>query len=400
MRRSILVFILVVIIVMGIGWWGVNKGGWFQDRPLIKATDTAAIEDLTSGKTKSPEKEEKESFLKHRGMAIKAYKISRSTFEDFLPAMGSIKGIVTRKLNFESPGIVKEVRFREGDIVKKGDLVSRLKQEEVLLKVDYNRAKLKSAMVQLSQAEKKVKLHRELYDIGAISQLKLSEVESEAGNAKHQVEAAEIEIESAKEEVKKTEMYAPSDSIVSERNIQEGELVTPYTSLAMELVDISTVYAEVGIVERDITKVKIGQLARIFVDAYPDLPFDGIVDNVFPKLSEKTRTLPLEIKVDNTRRMLMPGMFARADIVLFEKPGVISIPRVGLVKKEEMALVYVVDEATNTVVERLVETGYESTDYIEVTRGLNEGDLVAISSVEGLTSGTPIQITEIQVREM
>jgi len=67
---------------------------------------------------------------------------------------------------------------------------------------------------------------------------------------------------------------------------------------------------------------------------------------------------------------------------------------------QETAMVYVIDEATNTAQERLVETGYESTDYIEITAGLKEGDLVAISNVEQLTSGTPVQITEIQVREI
>ena len=108
MRRSILVFILIIVIVMGVGWWGVNKGGWFTDVKLIQPTDIASVEDLAAGKSDldDSEKDEKESFLKQRGMAIKAYKISRATFEDFLPAMGSIKGIITRKLNFEVPGIV------------------------------------------------------------------------------------------------------------------------------------------------------------------------------------------------------------------------------------------------------------------------------------------------------
>ncbi len=69
-------------------------------------------------------------------------------------------------------------------------------------------------------------------------------------------------------------------------------------------------------------------------------------------------------------------------------------------KMEETSLVYVIDEATNTAQERLVETGYESTDYVEIVRGLKEGDLVAISNTDQLTSGTPVQITEIQVREM
>jgi membrane fusion protein (multidrug efflux system) len=390
MRKSILIFISILIIVIGIGWWGYEKGGWFN-------TEKVNEEEITREMTMDTEK--KKTPIK-RGLSIKVYKVSRGTFEDLLPTMGSVKALITTKLNFEVPGLVELINYKEGDLVKEGQLIARLKQNEALLKIDYNRAKLKSAMVSLAQAEKKVQMHRQLYEIGAINRLKLSEVESEAGTAKHQVEAAQVEIDSAKQELKKTEMYAPSDCIIGERNIEVGELVSPYTPKAMQVLDMNTVYAEIGVVERDVTKLKIGQLARVYVDAYPDLPFDGIIDNIYPALSDKTRTLPVEIKIDNSRRMLMPGMFTRADIILYEKPGVISIPRIALKKMQDAALVYIIDEATNTAQERLVETGYESTDYIEILRGLKEGDLVSISNVEQLTSGTPVQITEIQVREM
>lgn len=393
MRRSIFIFIAVVMIIIGVVWWGVEKGGWKEKFKAFTGKEEPVQE------AEGDDAEKKPGFIK-RGLSLKVYKISRATFEDLLPAMGSVKGLITRKLNFEATGLVDMVSFREGDLVKEGQLIARLRQTEAHLKIDYNRAKLKSAMVALSQAEKKVKMHRELYKIGAINKLKLAEVEAEAGNAKHQVEAAQVEISSAREELKKTEMYAPSDCVLNERNIEIGELVSPYTPKAVEVVEIDTVFAEVGVVERDVTKIKIGQLSRIYVDGYPDLPFDGIIDNIYPALSDKTRTLPVEIKIDNSRRMLMPGMFARADIILFEKPGVISIPRVALKKLEDASLVYVIDEATNTAQERLVETGYESTDYIEILRGLKEGDLVAISNIEQLTSGTPVQITEIQVREI
>ncbi|MFH1094053.1 MAG: efflux RND transporter periplasmic adaptor subunit [Candidatus Omnitrophota bacterium] len=393
MRRSIFIFIAVVMIVIGIGWWGVEKGGWAEKWKSFSGKKEAEQE------MPAEEESPKAGFIK-RGLSLKVYKISRSTFEDILPAMGSVKGLITRKLNFEATGLVDLVSFREGDLVKEGQLIARLRQTEAHLKIDYNRAKLKSAMVALAQAEKKVKMFRELYNIGAVNQLKLAEIEAEAGNAKHQVEAAQVETSSAREELKKTEMYAPADCVLNERNIEIGELVSPYTPKAVEVVEIDTVFAEVGVVERDVTKIKIGQLSRIYVDGYPDLPFDGIIDNIYPALSDKTRTLPVEIKIDNSRRMLMPGMFARADIILFEKPGVISIPRVALKKLEDASLVFVIDEVTNTAQERLVETGYESTDYIEILRGLKEGDLVAISNIEQLTSGTPVQITEIQVREI
>ena len=391
MRRSIFGFIAVLMVIIGLVWWGVNKGGWFHTMVAEPQKDQAV--------EKAPEEKEEPGFMR-RGLSIKVYKISRATFEDVLPAMGSIKGLTTRKLNFEVPGIVENVNFREGDLVKKGQLIAQLKQKEAQLKVDYNRAKLKSSMVQLAQAQKKAEMYSQLYDIGAINKVKLAEVEAEAGAAQHQVEATQVEIQSAEEEVKKTMMYAPVDCVVEERNIEIGEYVTPYTPKPIQISEIGTVFADVGVVERDITKIKVGELARVYVDAYPDIPFDGIVDNVYPALSEKTRTLPIEIKVDNSRKMLMPGMFARADIILFEKPGVISIPRIAIKKMEDSSLVYVVDEATNTVMERLVKTGYESTDYVEITQGLKEGDLVAISNIEQLTSGTPIQITEIQVREI
>ena len=391
MRRSIFGFIAVLMVIIGLVWWGVNKGGCFHTMVAEPQKDQAV--------EKAPEEKEEPGFMR-RGLSIKVYKISRATFEDVLPAMGSIKGLTTRKLNFEVPGIVENVNFREGDLVKKGQLIAQLKQKEAQLKVDYNRAKLKSSMVQLAQAQKKAEMYSQLYDIGAINKVKLAEVEAEAGAAQHQVEATQVEIQSAEEEVKKTMMYAPVDCVVEERNIEIGEYVTPYTPKPIQISEIGTVFADVGVVERDITKIKVGELARVYVDAYPDIPFDGIVDNVYPALSEKTRTLPIEIKVDNSRKMLMPGMFARADIILFEKPGVISIPRIAIKKMEDSSLVYVVDEATNTVMERLVKTGYESTDYVEITQGLKEGDLVAISNIEQLTSGTPIQITEIQVREI
>ncbi|MBI4845222.1 MAG: efflux RND transporter periplasmic adaptor subunit [Candidatus Omnitrophica bacterium] len=394
MRKSLVIFIVVMMIVLGVVWWGMEKGGWFKEKGAQVAEQ---LDEITR---ELPLEREKEKLPAKRGLSIKVYKASRATFEDVLPAMGSIKGLITRKLNFETQGIVEEINFREGDLIKKGQLICRLKQREALLKVDYNRAKLKSAMVSLAQTEKKVKLHSALYEIGAINKLKLSEVEAEAGNAKHQVEATQVEIESAQEELKKTEMYAPADCILNERNVEIGELVSPYTPKAVEVVEIDTVFAEVGAVERDVTKVKIGQLSRIYVDAYAELPFDGIVDNIYPSLSEKTRTLPVEIKIDNSRRLLMPGMFSRAEIILFEKPGVISIPKIALKKLEEAYLVFVVDEATNTAQERLIEIGYESTDYVEVTRGLRENDLIAISNIEQLSSGTPVQITEIQIREM
>ncbi|MFH1776582.1 MAG: efflux RND transporter periplasmic adaptor subunit [Candidatus Omnitrophota bacterium] len=383
---------LSIIIIAGVVIWGVYRGGWFMEKPV------------TSPETKTGEDKEyvteagKETFIK-RGLSIKAYKTSKTVFEDLLPAVGSIKGNVEVKLSMETQGIVETFNFREGEHIKTGEIIAQLVQKDALLKIDYTQKKLKAAMANLSSQEKKLKMFEKLYEIGAVNMLKLEEVKTETTMAYHQMETAQVELETAEYELAKTKLVAMRDGILGTKEVEPGELVTPYTKMAT-LMDVNYVNAEVGVVERDITKVKLGQIAKVYVDAYTDTSFEGIIDQLLPVIGEKTRTLTVRIRVDNTRGMLKPGMFVRGDIILYEKANVFKIPRVAMKKIDERIMVYVVDEETNTVKERLIKTDYASTDFAEVVAGLQEGELVAITDVEQLVDGTPVQITEIQVSEM
>jgi len=199
---------------------------------------------------------------------VRCYRVALTDFKDNLPVMGTIKGALEIDLKFEVAGVVDSIKFREGDIIYKGDLIATLDKKDAQLKVDYAKSKLESAKVQLLASEKKLDIHKNLYEIGGIIKAKLEEVELEVKSAEFQVESAKVELKSAELELEKTDLYAPRDGVLGSRDVEVGEFVTQQDKAAT-LYDTTDVFVELGIVEKDIDKIALGQDVAVTVDAYP-----------------------------------------------------------------------------------------------------------------------------------
>jgi RND family efflux transporter MFP subunit len=186
------------------------------------------------------------------------------------------------------------------------------------------------------------------------------------------------------------------------REAEEGEFVTSQDKMGT-LFETFEVYIEVGIVERDINKVRLGQKASIYVDAYPNVVFEGTVDSVYPVIEGKSRTLTAKIKVDNKDGMLMPGMFSRAEISIADLKHVLIIPTSSIMQAGGgKILVPVIPKATlrtgedgiqtGVVQIRRVVQGYATNDYVQVTQGLGEDDLVVIETQGELKDNAKVKI--------
>ncbi|MEA3560358.1 MAG: efflux RND transporter periplasmic adaptor subunit, partial [Candidatus Omnitrophota bacterium] len=162
-----------------------------------------------------------------------------------------------------------------------------------------------------------------------------------------------------------------------------------------------------GIVERDIHKVKLGQKAKVFVDAYPDIAFEGRVDNIFPIVEGRSRTLTVKIKVNNPKTLLLPGMFCRAEIVIVELKDALMVPSTSLIiMKEAVTLLPIIptesikaDEnevKTGELILSRVTTGYITSDYVQITQGLNVDDLVVIEARGELQDKIQVQISAVE----
>ncbi len=380
---------------------------------------------------------------------VKGFKVGRFNFEDSLNALGTIKGAVEFKLSFEIPGTISSINYREGERYEEGALLVSLKQDDILLRLKRSQADLNKAQTQSQIAKEKVKDHDKLYAMGAITKSTLENVNLELESAEYEAEAARLEVKANEAMLEKSNLYAPSAGMIGELNIEEGETITQNTLLGTH-VNTEFVYAEFGIVERDVNKIALGQKARVFIDAYPDKTFEGVIENIAPVVAGTSRTATARVRIENPERLLLPGMFARIRILLYSKKNTLVLPTDAIQGGEGEQSVYVVhldqdekasedadaaqvilpdegahkksgkkkskaqeeadaedaaaQELTNktagSVEKRAITVGYTRPDYSQIDAGVSEGEVIAISGLERLEDGKKVRLLETQEAEI
>ncbi|MDD4980031.1 MAG: efflux RND transporter periplasmic adaptor subunit [Candidatus Omnitrophica bacterium] len=337
---------------------------------------------------------------------VRVFEVRSADFQDTLPVMGTVKGKTEIGLKFEVNGVIEKIYFREGEKIKKGGLIASLDPKDAQLRLAYAKNKFNAAEAAYNSIQKKLEVQKKLYEAGAIIKSKLEEVTLECKSAGFQLETTKSETELAENELNKTLLYANTDGVMGPREKEEGEFVTPQDKIG-SLLEISEVFVEVGVVERDINKIKLGQKAKVYVDANPDVTFEGRVDSIFPVVEGKSRTLTAKIKVPNPNGLLFPGMFSRAEILIIELKNALIIPVTSLIPSEKgKTLLPVIPQESTTrpedgsqtgIVElRRVNTGYMTSDYVQVTKGLKSGDFVVMETRGELKDNAAVRIEGIE----
>ena len=389
--KTLLIGFILLWVVGFLVVWGVSLFKKYPIKnisiPWIKAKDEKQAADVAgAGPEERPQRE---------AIPVRCYRVSLTDFKDDLPVLGSVRGSLEIGLKFEINGVIESINFREGDVIYKNDLIATLDKKDVELKVQYAKSKLESSKVQSLAARKKLDIFKNLYEIGGIIKAKLEEVELEVEGAELQVKSTEVELASAESEYRKADLYAPRDGVLGSRDAEVGEFVTPHEKIAT-LYDTFEVFIELGIVEKDIDKIALGQDVTITVDAYHGMDFKGTVDNVFPIIEGKSRTLTVRVGIQNQEALLLPGMFARAMITVAEFYDAIVIPSMSLDKIDEGYNIFTVDEKTGTVSSRIVQVTYVTTDYTVIESGLYEGEVVVTDAPQELKDGIPVNIIEVE----
>lgn len=363
-KRNKLIFIVLVLAGAGILLAVTSKFG----KPLFTTSKERLLSSIKRGKKikELRKKAEKETQLREEEVPVNVFRVARGTFQDTLSAMGTVKGGSEIELRFQVSGMVKSFNFREGDKVSKGEVIAHLDQNDALLK-------LKQAQIELEEYEK-------LYSIGAIIKSKL--------------EQARLAAMLASSEFEKTYLRAVRDGIIGDKNVEVGEFITPNVKVAT-LVSLETVVVELGIIEKEIDRIFLGQKVTVNVDTYPGIDFTGIVSNISPLIAGKSKTLSVKANLDNPGGLLLPGMFARIKISVFEKENALLIPRDSLDRSTGEFRVFVVGD-NNIAYAQPVEVAYLSSDYAQIAGGLEEDELVVMENPESLTDGKRVRIIEVK----
>lgn len=383
--------------------------------------------------------------VKDAPVAVKGFKVGRFNYEDTLNVLGNIKGATEVKLSFEIPGVISSINYKEGEHYEEGALLVSLKQDDILLRLKRAQAAFNKAESQAKMIENDVTENEKLLKMGAIPESALTKKKLELDAAKYEAETQRLDMKTNESFLEKSNLYAPSSGMLGELNVEEGETISQSTLIGTH-INTEYVYAEFGIVERDIQKVTLGQKAKVFVDAFPDKTFEGVIENIAPQISGQSRTATVKVRVENPEGLLLPGMFARVRILLYSKKDALVVPTDAIQGGEGEKFVYVIkqkqpepvvmphapvapaapvvkglqdmfkpkqDKKEGTgekesvkkseegvVEKRPVTIGYTRTDYSQIDAGLTEGEIVVLTGFERLEDGKKVRLVETQEAEV
>ena len=323
---------------------------------------------------------------------------------------GTIKACRRAGLSPATGGQIAQLPIKEGDQVKRGQLLLALwnddLQSQVALaeqQVRAARTQSKSTCIQSDIAQREAKRLIQLNPSGAVTAQQLDQAQSKANAAQAECSAAQANINVAKASMKvaganltRTLLIAPFDGVVAEINGELNEYVTPSppgiaTLPAIDLVDNHCFFIAAPIDELDAAAVKQGMPARITLDAFKQQRFDGrvrrIADYVLDR-EKQARTVEIEVEFTTLPEGLLAGYSADAEIILQNRPQVLRIPT-ATVMEGPAVLLYV----NGTVEKRAITTGIKNWDYTEVLSDLVEGEQV-ITSLDraGVVDGATVTL--------
>lgn len=357
----------------------------------------------------------------------------------FVEATGSLAGDEQTDVAPQVGGRVVSVGVDLGSYVQRGQVIAQLDAGDAQLRLEQSRAALQQAESAVRQAEARIGLapgqrfeptrvaevqaakaaydlaeknlarFEKLLESGDVSRSAYDQQKAQRDQLREQYQAqltqanqsyaavqtaraasqaARVAVSQAEKGVRDVTVYAPISGYVADRPADVGEYVSTSSKVAT-VVRTNPLRVRIDIPEQAISTVRPGQSVSVSVSTYPDRAFAGRVARVSPNVSSTSRTLTVEAEVDNGENLLKPGQFATIRVLMPQTDPAVLVPARAVRIDGTTARVFVIQDGVAR--ERLVATGQQEGDLIEVKGNIQAGELVATSNVEQLADGVPVR---------
>lgn len=373
---------------------------------------------------------------REEGIKVTVEKVAKRTIVQTISAIGKIQPETEVKISSEASGELTYLGVKDGDIVQKGQLLVRILPDLVSSQVDQFVAAEQSARISIDAV--KAEVDRAQADLRRISELYKKQfaskdeyerataaalqAESRYQSSLKDYDRARAALKQVQAQASRTIIYSPMAGTVTKMVVEQGEKVVGTAQMQgtemMRIADLSVMNAWVDVDENDVVFVKIGDTARISIDALPDTTLRGVVYEIAhsAKVSglgtqEEVTNFEVRIRVIDHEKRLRPGMSCNVDIetethrdvlavplqaVTVREESAISTPDVSgssiqsedtkakrTTKKKPQSLVFINANQRAKIVK--VETGLSDRGYIEIKKGLKEGDQIISGSFQAVT---------------
>lgn len=299
-----------------------------------------------------------------------------------------------------------EIRFSEGDSVKKGEVVAVLDHRDmdaqiasIKAQISVAKAKLESAMANFKNAENERKRYRSLVNEGYATTQQLETKETAYLQARSEVSLSKATIEQYRAELQKQQVMlseyfleSPMEGkVMEDYSHSEGNMITPSTPV-LHIAQVDELKAVIKAPQVRAVLFHEGMDAELEVESLPDMKFKGKISMISPMVDSSSRTSTLEVSVENKEGLLKPGMFSKVFIIEEEVENAIVIPLEAVVEESGQKFVFRVTEGVAHKVN--IQPGIEMDRQLQVREGLNEGDLVIISGGNTLSEGDRVSVVD------
>jgi membrane fusion protein (multidrug efflux system) len=300
-----------------------------------------------------------------------------SSITEQIYATGSVMANEEVELHPEVSGKLMQINFKEGSIVKKGDLLIKINDADL-------QAQIHKVALDKKLAEDRVKRNEKLLQMKGISQ-------EEYEALQNSVASLEADEDLLAAQIAKTEIRAPFNGTIGLKTVSEGSYVTPQTLIA-SLQQIDPVKIDFSIPEKYASMVKKDD-EIVFTVGSSVKQFAGKIYAVEPKVDNVTRTVQIRALCPNSKAEVIPGAFARITLKLREQSNALMIPTQSIVPILKGKQVFVYRDGKAEAVK--IETGMRNDTTVQVTNGLNENDTVLTTGIISLRPGTDVKLTTV-----
>jgi len=310
---------------------------------------------------------------------------------EILSLTGTLIPFQEVRVTSKIPGKVQKVLVDVGSRVKPGNTLIQLEQRELALAVDQAEAGLAKAKANLEICKTTFNRLDNLLKDKAISKMKYDDAKARLDIARAQVWQARVAVASAKEQLQNTTIISSIDGIVTKKNVEIGEVVSPPImpgKALLDVVDMRHLKTTVNVSENRVKEVHISQETIITVDGFRGEFFPGKVSKISPVVNPRSRTFEVEVLISNPENKLKPGMFARVQLVIAKRTYVVKVPLEAVTQGEKGRVIFL---AANGVARASdVKLGISDGVDVEVISGVTEGDKVIVQGNVGLKDGARI----------
>ena len=358
---------------------------------IVSCSKSRPPENAEAEETKGPASVEMKAIAqKHVGLEVRPAVMKQLT--EYLVVTGTVQPIDSRisPVRPLARGRVQEILARVGDRVSADQVLARfdnIEAGELLSQQESARADLEKLKVQAAAQARQVERNRRLVDIGAGAQKDYELAEAEQQGLRQSIRSQEGVIEGIAARLRRfgveatagrgavlTIIRAPFAGVITKAQVAAGEVVDTNQEL-FTVADLSSVWVQAEVYEKDLGRIRIGQPAFVTVDTYPDERFTGKVSHISDILDPQTRTARVRCEVSNPGVRLKLDMFASVQVPTTFSREALAVPVSALQQVEEKNVLFIQTAPTRFEV-RPVQTGKTINGVLEIVSGLRAGEQV------------------------